>query len=155
MSTLSTTTAHDTGEAAVHPVADALTGAAAFTVSVVVGELLRLRLDPADAPALKVTDVAFSALVLGAAVVLAAGLSARAITREPEVIQHLAVGMSVGAGVGLVAFWSGWPSVLGVVAAMLALEHRRQVGHFLPTTAAAGVIGTLAAAAATVLCVIS
>ena len=53
-----------------------------------------------------------------------------------------------------VAFWSGWPHVLGATAIVLALEHRRRVGGFSVGTATSALVGTAALVASAVTCVI-
>ncbi len=59
----------------------------------------------------------------------------------------------VGAALTFVAFWSGWPQVLGATAIVLALEHRRRVGGFSVGTATSALVGTAALAASAFICV--
>lgn len=137
-----------------HPLVASAAGAITFAVAMTAGEVFDLNSDGADAPATTVSDVlAYAGLVL-AAVALAVWLGSRARAGTPDRLARYALGIAIGAALTFVAFWSGWPHVLGATALVLALEHRRRVGGFSFGTATSALVGTAALVAATVTCVI-
>ena len=130
------------------PLAAALTGAGIFALTMTAGEVFDLNADSGDAPATSLGEVlAYAAIVL-AAVALATWLGARAL------LARYSLGLAIGAAVTFIAFWSGWPHVLGATAVLLALEHRRRVGGFSGMTATAALVGTASLVAAAYVCVI-
>lgn len=136
-----------------HPLPAALVGAAAFAVAMTAGEAFGLNSD-ADSPSSTWTDVAAYAGLVLAAVALATWLGTRAREGTPDRLARYALGLALASAVTFVAFWSGWPHVLGAVALVTALEHRRRVGSFGGASATAAGLGGLALLAATVVCVI-
>jgi hypothetical protein len=151
------TTVHQTSNAPkVHrgrPFAAALTGAAVFAVTMTAGEVLDLNADSPDAPPTSVGEIFVYAAIVLAAVALATWLGGRALAGTPDRLARYSLGLAIGAGVTFIAFWSGWPHVLGATAVMLAFEHRRRIGGFSAMTATAAGIGAVALVAAAYVCV--
>jgi len=92
------------------------------------------------------------ALVVAAGVI-AVWLAQRARAGSPRRLAATALGLSIAAAATYVAFWSGWPHVFGAVAVVLAIEYRRRVGSFAPTTIIALSLGAIALVAAAITCV--
>ena len=136
-----------------HPLVAAVAGAIIFAVAMTAGEVFDLNSDGADAPATTLTDVLWYAGLVLAAVVLAVWLGTRARAGTPDRLARYALGIAIGAALTFVAFWSGWPQVLGATAIVLALEHRRRVGGFSVGTATSALVGTAALAASAFICV--
>ncbi len=62
----------------------------------------------------------------------------------PQRLARTALGLGLGAAATVIVFWTGWPLVLGAVATVLGLEHRRRVGSFAPAAITATALGCLA-----------
>jgi hypothetical protein len=137
-----------------HPLVASTVGAVAFATAMTVGEVFDLNSGAPDAPATTVTDVLVYAGLALAAVTTAVWLGTRARAEAPDRLARYALCLAFGAALTFVAFWSGWPHVLGATALVLALEHRRRVGGFSAGTATSAVVGSAALLAATVACVI-
>jgi len=137
-----------------HPLVASAAGAITFAATMTAGYVFDLNSDGPDAPATTVGEVlAYAGLVL-AAVVLAVWLGTRARAGTPDKLARYALGIAIGAAVTFVAFWSGWPHVLGATALVLALEHRRRVGGFTVGTATSALVGSAALAASAFICVV-
>jgi hypothetical protein len=137
-----------------HPLPAALVGAAAFGLTMTAGDVLGINSDSADAPATTIVDIAVYAGLVLAVVALATWLGNRARSGSPAVTARYALGLALGSAVTFVAFWSGWPQVLGSVAVATALEHRRRIGGFGAMASIATVMGALALVGSAVFCVI-
>ena len=146
------TTVHQTSTAPkvrlAQPLAAALTGAVIFALTMTAGEVFDLNADSGDAPATSLGEVLVYAAIVLAAVALATWLGVRALAGTPDRLARYSLGLAIGAAVTFIAFWSGWPHVLGATAVLLAFEHRRRVGGFSGMTATAALVGTAALVAA-------
>jgi hypothetical protein len=137
-----------------HPLVASAAGALTFAVTMTAGYVFDLNSEGPDAPATTVTDVLTYAGLVLAAVALAVWLGMRARAGTPDRLGRYALGTAIGAAATFVAFWSGWPHVLGATALVLALEHRRRVGGFTVGTAISALVGTAALAASAFTCVV-
>jgi hypothetical protein len=135
------------------PLTAALAGAAVFALAMTAGEVLGLNSDGGSSTTTWGDLAAYAGLVL-AAVALATWLGARARSATPDRMARYALGLATASAVTFVAFWSGWPHVLGAVAVVSALEHRRRVGGFGAMTGIAAILGAAALVASTVVCVV-
>lgn len=139
---------------ALHPAVAALAGATSFVVSLTAGEVLGLNSDGPDAPATTVTELlAYAGFVL-VSVLLATWLGSRARAGAPDRLARYAFGMAVAAAATFVVFWTGWPHVLGAVAVVLAVEHRRRIDGFTALSGSAAALGALALISSIIICVI-
>lgn len=151
MSTL-TTTSHRID--VLHPLVAATAGAVTFALAMTAGEVFSLNADAPGGPATSWSEIAaYLGLVL-AAMLVAVWLGLRARAGSPKRLSATALGLAIGAAVLFVAFWSGWPQILGAVAIVLALEHRRRLGSFSATSVASLVVGAIAFVASAVICVL-
>ena len=149
---MSTLTSRSPARAAtLRPLLAAALGAATFAAAMVSGEVLALNADTGDSPT-PASEVALYAVIVLAAAGIALWLGARALSGPPARLATTAIGLAIASLVTVLAFWSGWPHVLGAVAAMLAVEHRRRVGSFSGATLGAVVLAGVAFVAATYLC---
>jgi hypothetical protein len=137
-----------------HPLLAAATGAVIFGLTMTAGYVFDFNADPADAPATTAGEIALYVGIVAAAGVIAVWLGLRARAGSPQRLAGTALGLSIAAAVTYIAFWSGWPHVFGAVAVVLAIEHRRRVGSFGPTTVVALSLGALALVAAAITCVL-
>jgi hypothetical protein len=137
-----------------YPLTAAAVGAASFGAALTAGDVLGLNADAAEAPATSWGEIAAYVGMALAAVGLATWLATRALAGPPQRLARYALGLAIGSALTFVAFWSGWPEVLGAVAVATAVEHRRRIGGFDGTAAAAGAVGGLSLVASLVVCVI-
>jgi hypothetical protein len=152
---MTTTTATRTRSSQVpaRPWGAAALGAVTFGAAMTAGEVFDLNTGEPGVPPVRLGEVALYAGIVLGAVLLAGFLATRALGRGAQTLARTALGLAIGAVLTSVAFWSGWPLVLGAVAASLGLEYRRRVGSFAGTALAAVVLGTVAFVGAAVLCV--
>jgi hypothetical protein len=94
----------------------------------------------------------FAIALVGIAIAVWAGR--RALSGAPSRVAPTALILAAVGVVTIVAFWSGWPNVLGAVAVGLALDSRQRLGSLGPMAATAAVLGTLAIVAGSVLCML-
>lgn len=132
-----------------HPAATAVTGVLTFAAAMAAGEVFDLNAG-GDTSAGE-WAVAGLIAVVGVAIGIAVGL--RGWTGSPTRLSRTALGLAIAGAVLFVVFWSGWPSVFSAVAVGLALEHRRRLGSFAPSTAIAAGLGAVAFVAVAILCV--
>ncbi len=138
---------------ALHPAFAALAGATAFAGSMTAGEVFGLNSDGPDAPPVTGTELLTYAGIVLAGVALAVWLGTRARSGAPDRLARYALGLSLGSAATFIAFWSGWPHVLGAVAIALAIEHRRRIGGFTAPSAIAAALGSLSLVASIVVCI--
>ena len=145
MSTFSHTTAGSPGLSVRGTVAAGLAGAVVFGLAMTAGVAFDLNADGNDGDAsFDATELWFYIVSPLVAVALAAWLGRRALAGTPQRLARTALGLGVAATATVIVFWTGWPLVLGAVATVLALEHRRRVGSFAPAASAAITLGSLA-----------
>jgi Kef-type K+ transport system membrane component KefB len=94
----------------------------------------------------------FAIALVGIAVAVWAGR--RALSSTPSRVAPTALILAAIGVITIVAFWSGWPNVLGAVAVGLALDSRQRLGSLGPMAVTAAVLGTLAFVAGSVLCML-
>jgi hypothetical protein len=94
----------------------------------------------------------FAIGLVGVAIAVSAGR--HAWRGQPSGMARTAVVLAIVAALTLPVFWAGWANVFGAVAAGLALENRRRVGSLGASSATALVLGSVAFAAAAVICVL-
>lgn len=135
----------------VRPGLAAALGAATFVAAMVSGEVFDLNADTGAMDTSAGELAVYAALILVAA---AAGtwVAARALAGPPARLGVTALCLSVASLVTVLAFWSGWPHILGAVAAFLAVEHRRRVGSFSAGVLVSLVLAVVAFLGATYLC---
>lgn len=150
MSTTATTTTTTTEPT--HPFVTGAVGAITFAAAMFAGEAFDLNRS-GDGASMSTTEwlVTAGLAVVGLVVGVAVGL--RGWKGDPARLSTYALGLSLAAAATFVVFWSGWPSVLSAVAVGLAVEHRRRVGSFSPSTAIASGLGVLAFLATAYICV--
>ena len=151
--TTTTTTAPRHRLDARRPFAAALAGAAAYAAAMAAGDVFDLNADSGSSST-GWGDIALYAGLVLVAVVAATWLGTRAGTGSPDRLARYALGLALASAATFVGFWSGWPQVLGAMAVVTALEHRRRIGGFSGLAATAMVIGLMALVASLVLCVI-
>jgi hypothetical protein len=138
--------------AALAPAAAAVLGAVLYGLAMTAGDVFDLNADGPDAPQVSTGEMVTYVAIVLTAVVVAVGLARWAQAGSPTRLERTALGLAVGALVTVIAFWSGWPLVLGAVAAVLAVDHRRRVGSFSTTAGVALGLGLLALVTSTYLC---
>ncbi len=136
------------------PLTAAVTGAAIFAAAMTVGEVFDLNSDSGGSSSTSWSDIAAYAGLVLVAVVLATWLGTRARRATPDRMARWALGLALASAVTFVAFWSGWPHVLGAVAVVTALEHRRRVGGFGALTGTAAGLGAVTLVASAFICVV-
>jgi len=134
-----------------HPGAAAAVGVVTFALSLGAGEIFDLNANP-DKP-MTTGDVVVVAALAAVGTAIAVAVGRWGWRGSPSRLAGTALGLALAAGATFVAFWSGWPVILGAVAVGLAVEHRRRVGAFSGTAIAAAVVGGLAALAAAYVCI--
>jgi hypothetical protein len=149
---MSTTTSSSHRLDVLHPLLAATAGALIFGLTMIAGEVFDLNADPAEGPAITAGEIALYVGIVVAAGVVAVWLGMRARAGSPTRLAATALGLSIAAAATYIAFWSGWPHVFGAVAVVLAMEHRRRVGSFAPSTIIALSLGALALVAAAITC---
>ncbi len=152
------TTVHHTGSRphtrGARPLVAALTGAAVFIVAMAAGQVFDLNADASDAPATTFGELVVYAVLVLAVVALATWLGHRGLAGAPDRLARHALGLALGSAITFVAFWSGWPQVLGATAVALAVEHRRRIGGWSGVAGTAAVLGAVALVASAYVCVI-
>lgn len=143
MSTLSPSTRRTAGVTLRGTVAAGLAGAVVYGLSMTIGEAFDLNAGSDDV-AFEWNELWFYVVSPLVAVAVAAWLARRALAGSPRLLARTALGLAVAAGATVIVFWTGWPLVLGAVAPLLGLEHRRRLGSFAPAALAATFVGTLA-----------
>jgi hypothetical protein len=136
-----------------HPLLAATAGGLIFGLTMIAGDVFDLNTDSDEGPAITVGEIALYVGLVVAAGVIAVWLAQRARAGSPRRLAATALGLSIAAAATYVAFWSGWPHVFGAVAVVLAIEYRRRVGSFAPTTIIALSLGAIALVAAAITCV--
>ncbi len=121
-----TTTSHRLD--VLHPLSAAAIGAVTFGLTMTVGDAFGINADPPGGPATTVLEIALYVGVVLAASLIAVWLGLRARTGSPRRLSATALCLAIASAATYVALWSGWPHVLGGVAVVLAVEHRRRVG---------------------------
>ena len=152
MSTFSPTAGHTTGVTVRGAVAAGLAGAVVFGMAMAAGELFEINADSGEA-SFEWNELWFYVISPLVAVALAGWLGRRALDGTPQRLARTALGLGLGAAATVVVFWTGWPLVLGAVATVLGLEHRRRVGSFAPAAIAATALGSLALIVSAYICV--
>ena len=94
----------------------------------------------------------FAIALVGVAIVVWAGR--RAWQGPPTRLTRTALALGVVGAIAVVAFWSGWPNVFGAGAIGLAIESRRRLGSLGPAAGTGLVLGSLALAVGTVICLL-
>jgi hypothetical protein len=142
------------------PVVTAAFGFVVYALSMMAGEVFGVnadsRLEPAHTHTLweSAAESApeFAIGLVGVAIAVSAGR--HAWRGQPSGMARTAVVLAIVAALTLPVFWAGWANVFGAVAAGLALENRRRVGSLGASSATALVLGSVAFAAAAVICVL-
>jgi hypothetical protein len=136
------------------PMAAAAIGVAAFALSMTAGEVFELNSDGAGGAPVSGGELALYVLIAAAGAAIGVWFGLRGWRGTPDRLAHSSLGLALAAAATYVGFWSGWPSIFGMVALGLALEHRRRVGSFSGGTLTAAIIGALAFVAAAITCVL-
>jgi hypothetical protein len=154
MSTFSPATGRTAGVTLRGVVAAGLTGAVVYGLAMAAGVRFDLNAGGGDGDAsFEWNEIWFYVVSPLVAVALASWLARQALAGTPQRLGRTALGLALAAAVTVVVFWTGWPVVLGAVAPLLGLEHRRRLGSFAPAAVAATFIGALALVLGTWLCI--
>ena len=149
MSTMTDTTTK-TGLGPLHPVFTGVIGAVVFGAAMASGEAFDLNKGDGGTSA---SEWGVTALIALVGLAIGVGIGLRGWGGSPTRLSRTALGLSIAGAVLFIAFWSGWTSVFSAVAIGLALEHRRRIGSFGPSTAIAAGLGVLTFVATAYICV--
>ena len=154
MSTFSRTAAGSTGLSIRGTVAAGVAGAVVFGLAMAAGAAFDLNADGRDGDAsFDWNELWFYIVSPLVAVALAAWLGRQALAGTSQRLARTALGLGGAAAATVIVFWTGWPLVLGAVATVLGLEHRRRLGSFAPAAVAAITLGSLALLVSAWICV--